>query len=379
MVLDMRLEPFELERIQSEWEHVIDINLTESGVEPLTISDLIPDKETQRKLIETKLGYSQTNGTMPLREAISGMYQGADVNNVLVTNGGAEANFLVIWNLLHEHDAKEIVVMLPNYMQIPGIVKGLNGVVNPFHLKMEKGEWILDLEELKSAISKKTKAIAICNPNNPTGATFGPTYLKAIAEIAADAHLWVISDEIYQGAELEGNPTPTMFEYYDKVIVTNSLSKAYGLPGLRLGWIICSVKSHVADLWAYSDYTTICPTKLSDTLATIALQPKLRKKILERTSRIVKKHWSILREWLDERSGTFEYVAPKAAAICFPRHNLCVSSLELTTRLLKEKSLLIIPGEHFGMPMHLRIGFGYEEDHLNAGLSRLDEMIRMLK
>ncbi len=375
----MRLEPFELERIQSEWEHVIDINLTESGVEPLTISDLIPDEETQRKLIETKLAYSQTNGTVPLREAISGMYQGADADNVLVTNGAAEANFLTIWNLLHEHDANEIVVMFPNYMQIPGIIKGLNGVVSPFHLEMEKGEWIPDLGGLESAISKKTKAIAICNPNNPTGATFGPTYLKAIAEIAADAHLWVISDEIYQGAELDGKLTPTMFDYYDKVLVTSSLSKVYGLPGLRLGWVVCSSKPHVAELWSYSDYTTICPTILSDTLATIALQPELRMKILTRTRKIVKEHWDIVRKWLDERSGIFEYVAPKAAAICFPRHNLSVSSLELTTRLLKEKSLLIIPGEHFGMPMHLRIGFGYEEDHLNAGLSRLDEMIKILK
>jgi len=375
----MRLEPFELERIQSEWEHVIDINLTESGVEPLTISYLIPDGETQRKLIEMKLAYSQTNGTMPLREAISGMYQGADADNVLVTNGGAEANFLTIWNLLHEHDANEIVVMFPNYMQIPGIIKGLNGVVSPFHLEMEKGKWIPDLEGLKSAISKKTKAIAICNPNNPTGATFGPTYLKAIGEIAADAHLWVISDEIYQGAELDGKLTPTMFDYYDKVLVTSSLSKAYGLPGLRLGWVVCSSKRHVTELWSYSDYTTICPTILSDTLATIALQPELRMKILTRTRKIVKEHWDIVRKWLDERSGIFEYVAPKAAAICFPRHNLSVSSLELTTRLLKEKSLLIIPGEHFGMPMHLRIGFGYEEDHLNAGLSRLDEMIKILK
>ncbi|MGY5861825.1 MAG: aminotransferase class I/II-fold pyridoxal phosphate-dependent enzyme [Candidatus Thorarchaeota archaeon] len=374
----MKLEPFELERIQSEWEHVIDVNLTESGVEPLAISDLIPDKETQRKLINTKLAYSQTNGTMPLKEAIGGMYQGADADNVLVTNGGAEANFLTIWNMLHEHDAREIVVMLPNYMQIPGIIKGLNGIVKPFRLRMDKGEWIPNLEELKSVISSKTKAIAICNPNNPTGATFGPTYLKAIAEIAAEGHVWVISDEIYQGAELEGGPTPTMFDYYDKVIVTNSLSKAYGLPGLRLGWIMCSDKSHVKDLWAYSDYTTICPTKLSDMLATIALQPKLRRKILERTSKIVKKHWSVLRKWLDERNEVFEYVAPRAASICFPKHNLSVSSLELTTRLLREKSLLIIPGEHFGIPMHLRIGFGYKEEHLRKGLALFDEMLQIL-
>ncbi|MHA2379371.1 MAG: aminotransferase class I/II-fold pyridoxal phosphate-dependent enzyme, partial [Candidatus Thorarchaeota archaeon] len=318
----------------------------------------------------TKLSYSQTNGTIPLREAIAGMYKGANADNVLVTNGGAEANFITIWNLLHENpETDEIVMMLPNYMQIYGVTKGLRGSISPYYLKMDGGEWAPDLEGLKAAISKKTAAITICNPNNPTGTAMGEDYLRAIAEIAADAGVWILSDEIYQGAELEGPRTPTMFDYYDKVLVTNSLSKAYGLPGLRLGWIVTSLKPHAKDLWSYSDYTSICPTMLSDMLATIALQPKMRTKILDRTSKIVKRHWAAMRKWLEERKHIFEYVAPKAAAICFPKHNLSISSLEIVDRLLKEKSLLIIPGEHFGMERYLRIGFGYSEDRLNAGLA----------
>ncbi|MFX1416163.1 MAG: aminotransferase class I/II-fold pyridoxal phosphate-dependent enzyme, partial [Promethearchaeota archaeon] len=230
----MKLEQFKLERIQSEWEHIVDINLTESGVEPLTIADLIPDKRERMKVLETKLGYSQTNGTIPLREAIAAMYGDADADNVLVTNGGAEANFITIWNLLHEDpDRNEIVMMLPNYMQIYGVTRGLGGSVSPYYLRMRGGEWTPDLEGLKAAISKKTAAITLCNPNNPTGAAMGADCLRAIAEIAEDAGVWILSDEIYQGAELEGPRTPTMFDYYDKVLVTNSLSKAYGLPGLR--------------------------------------------------------------------------------------------------------------------------------------------------
>ncbi|MFW9800595.1 MAG: aminotransferase class I/II-fold pyridoxal phosphate-dependent enzyme [Candidatus Thorarchaeota archaeon] len=376
----MKLEPFELERIQSEWEHVVDINLTESGVEPLTVSYLIPDEEKRREILDTKLAYSQTNGTMPLREAIASMYKDADAENVVVTNGGAEANFITVWNLLHEHDrAKEIVMMLPNYMQIYGVTKGLGGSVIPFYLKMDANEWVPDLEGLKEAVSIDTVAITICNPNNPTGATLGSDYLKSIADIAADAGVWILSDEIYQGAELEGPKTPTMFDYYDKVLVTNSLSKAYGLPGLRLGWVVTSQKPHATDLWSYSDYTSICPTKLSDKLATIALQPEMREKILERTSRIVKGNWNVMREWLVEKNDIFDYVAPRAASICFPKHNLPISSLQLVDRLLKEKSLLIIPGEHFGMKHYIRIGFGYEEEHLKAGLSRLDELLQTIK
>ncbi|MFW9944582.1 MAG: aminotransferase class I/II-fold pyridoxal phosphate-dependent enzyme [Candidatus Sifarchaeia archaeon] len=375
----MKLEQFKLERIQSEWEHIVEINLTESGIEPLTIADLIPDKRVRMKLLETRLGYSQTNGTIPLREAIAAMYGGADADNVLVTNGGAEANFITIWNLLHEDpDRNEIVMMLPNYMQIYGVTKGLGGFVSPYYLKMKGGEWALDLEGLKAAISKKTAAITLCNPNNPTGAAMGADCLRAIAEIAEDSGVWILSDEIYQGAELEGPITPTMFDYYDRVLVTNSLSKAYGLPGLRLGWIVTSLKPHAKDLWSYSDYTSICPTMLSDMLATIALQPRMRAKILDRTRKIVKRHWAAMKEWLEERKHIFEYVAPKAAAICFLKHNLSISSLALVDRLLKEKSLLIIPGEHFGMEKYLRIGFGYSEERLLAGLARFDELLQVL-
>jgi aspartate/methionine/tyrosine aminotransferase len=190
---------------------------------------------------------------------------------------------------------------------------------------------------------------------------------------------WIISDEIYQGAELEPKMmTPSIFGLSDKAIVTNSMSKAYGLPGLRLGWILTSAEPHVKELWSYSDYTTICPSKLSDILATIALQPKMREKILGRTAGIVKKNWSILREWMDERADIFEYIPPQAAAICFPKHNLPISSRDLVDRLLREKSLLIIPGEHFGMEKYLRIGFGYDSGKLKEGLSRFDDLIQTL-
>jgi aspartate/methionine/tyrosine aminotransferase len=379
MVKYLKLDEFEMERIQSEWENIVDINLTESGVSPLSIADLIPDDERRDDLFKTSLGYSQTNGTVELRETIASMYKGATPDNVLVTNGGAEANFITIWNLLHENkDRNEIVMMLPNYMQMHGLTRGLGGDVVPYYLRMKGDRWLPDIEGLKSAVSKKTAAITVCNPNNPTGAILEVNHLKAIADIAADVDTWVISDEIYQGAELEPRRSPSMFGLYEGVIVTNSLSKAYGLPGLRLGWILTSAEPHAKELWSYSDYTTICPGKLSDMLATIALQPEMREKIVGRTAGIIKKNWNILKAWLDERSEIFEYIPPQAAAICFPKHNLPISSLELVDRLLREKSLLIIPGEHFGMERYLRIGFGYDSDKLRIGLSRFDELIQIL-
>ncbi|MFX1368725.1 MAG: aminotransferase class I/II-fold pyridoxal phosphate-dependent enzyme [Promethearchaeota archaeon] len=373
----MKLEPFELERMQSEWEHQVDINLTESGVQPLSIMDLVPDASERTKLLEAPLGYVQTNGSVELRGIIANLYNSDDPEQVVVTNGGAEANFLCTWSLLHEQPGSdEFVIMLPNYMQIHGIVRALGKKAKPFYLKQEKDSWVPDIEGLKEVVSKKTAAIAICNPNNPTGAILDRHCLQAIADIAADAEVWVLSDEIYQGAEQGGNQSESFYALHDKVLITNSLSKAYGLPGLRLGWIASNVPGFSNTLWAYSDYTTICPTKLSDRLARAALQPEMRSKILERTRRIVGEHWATLKDWLDERADIFSYVPPRAAAICFIHHRLPISSMDLVMRLLKERSLLLVPGEHFGMPEYLRIGFGYSADKLREGLRRFDEIIK---
>ncbi|MFO7835990.1 MAG: aminotransferase class I/II-fold pyridoxal phosphate-dependent enzyme [Candidatus Thorarchaeota archaeon] len=375
----MKLEPFELERIQSEWEHIVDIVLTESGVEPLSIAELVPDQRERETIFNMKLGYSQTNGTIPLRETIASMYKGADAENILVTNGGAEANFISMWNFVNESDnGHEIILMQPNYMQIHGVVRTLGGSIIPWNLKMEGGGWNLDVEMLKEAISSETIAIAICNPNNPTGTTFDSEQLKPVVDIAEDADVWILSDEIYQGAEMDGELTPTIFDQYDKVVVTNSLSKTYGLPGLRLGWIATTDKKHAEELWAYSDYITICPTKISDALATVALQPNKREWLRDRATEIVRQNWGMLKNWLDERRGVFDYVPPQASSMCFPKHNLPLSSLELVERLRKEKGLLLVPGEHFGFDKHLRIGFGGEKEHLKEGLGLLDEMIQEL-
>lgn len=374
----MKLMPFELERIQSEWEHIVKYNLTESGVAPLSITDLLGDDFPAETILSTKLGYPQTNGTSELRSLISSPYSAADEENVVATNGGAEANFLAAWNLFHESEGKELVMMFPNYMQINGIWESLGGKVRPFYLKVENGEWVPDVEQLKGVISKGTAAIAICNPNNPTGAVLDKEQLKTIAEIAEDASVYVLSDEVYRGAELSGPETPSLFDIYDRVIVTSSLSKVYALPGLRLGWIVSSSKKKAHELWSYSDYTSICPAMLSDILACAALQPETRSWILKRTRRIVKTHWSIMRAWLDSHADIFECIPPRAASICFPRYNLPISSGDLVNQILREKSVLVAPGDHFGVPNHLRFGFGYDKESLKEGLDLLSDVLRSI-
>jgi hypothetical protein len=377
-VIVLELDIFELERIQSEWEHIVELNLSESGIEALSVKDLLNEDEL-RSILKVDLSYSQTNGEDDLRRYISKFYSKADSENILVTNGGAEANFIAIWNLLHESkDRTELVMMLPNYMQIHGIGKAFGARVTPFELKVENNEWTANIESLKEIASRQTTVIAICNPNNPTGAKINSQHLKAIADIADDCDTWILSDEVYQGSEHDGIRTPSMFDFYDKVIVVNSLSKSYGLPGLRIGWLASPSKERVKEFWAYSDYTTICPTTFSSILATRALHPDNRIRILKRTQRIIKENWSVMKNWLDERESIFDYITPRAAPFCFPKHNLEMSSLHLVEKLIQEKSVLIIPGEHFGFLKYLRIGFGYDLEKLHEGLKRFSDLLDTL-
>ncbi|MCG3222083.1 MAG: aminotransferase class I/II-fold pyridoxal phosphate-dependent enzyme, partial [Candidatus Heimdallarchaeota archaeon] len=193
----MKIETFELERRQSLWENIVDYNLTESGFHPYTLNELLNEKQITQ-LRDVRIGYGQTNGSIELRTAISNLYPEAGLDNVSVTNGSAESNFLSIWSVLDPND--ELLLMLPNYMQIWGIVRSFGMNVKPFHLK-EELNWQPDLDQIKSLVSDKTKMIAVCNPNNPTGSILTKKAMEEIIDVANEADAWILSDEVYRGAE----------------------------------------------------------------------------------------------------------------------------------------------------------------------------------
>jgi hypothetical protein len=376
----VKLDEFHLERIQSEWENIVEYNLSESGIEPLRINELVPHNAMQKAILETKLGYPQTNGSIPLRKNISALYAGATENNILVTNGGSEANMVSIWNMLHEgEDRKDIVIELPNYMQIWGYSRALGANVKSFWLKNEDNVWVPDIEGLKHLVSKKTRLIALCNPNNPTGAVMKEDHLKAIADIAEDCGAWILSDEIYSGAELISQRTPTMWDYYDKVLVTSGLSKVYALPGLRIGWIACKDEDKTTELWAYSDYTSIAPSMMGDVLGQIALETEMREFIEKRTRQILKENWSAMENWLEENEGMFSCIHPEASPVCLVEYHEDIKSTNLADRLIEEKSVLIAPGDHFLLPQNIRVGYGHDKKKLVKGLSLIADFLKREK
>ena len=372
----MRIEPFALERFQSIWENRVAWNISESGVHPLTVAELLESGDAQDALLQTELGYPQTNGTVALRELIAAMYPGASVGHVQVTNGGSEANCVLLMRLVEPGD--EVVVMMPNYMQLPGLARALGATVREWWLREtgagDAARWFADPDELIGLVTARTRAVVICNPNNPTGACLDAGFLDAVCDAAARVGAWVIGDEIYRGAERTADDTPSVWERgYERAVVTSGLSKAYGLPGLRIGWAI-GPPDLIADLWGVHDYTSIAPGAINDRLARVALAPPRRAQLLARTRMIIRSNYPILRRWVEAHDG-LSHVPPQAGAIALLRYRQAIASIELASRLRDERSVLVVPGGFFGMEGCLRVGFGSNPQYLTSALSLVGELL----
>jgi aspartate/methionine/tyrosine aminotransferase len=368
----MKIEPFLLERNQSLYENLVQFNLTESGIHPLSLKDVLSAAELG-ELTELSLGYGFTNGNPVLRGAIAQHYgRGFNDENVLITNGSAEANFAVIWSLIEPGD--EVVVMLPNYMLVWGVLRAFGAVVKPFHLREDLG-WAPDLDELRKALSARTKMIVVCNPNNPTGAVLDRATMEAIAALAREYGSYILSDEIYRGSEFDGTECLSFAEIYESAIVCSGLSKAMALPGLRIGWI-AGPKSVIASCWHRHDYTTISTSILSQYVAAKVMEPERRAKILNSGRELLRRNLTVFDHWLAQHGNLFRFVAPKASGMAFVRYALKMNSTALVERLRREKSVFVVAGDWFGMDGYLRFGIGAPTDTLSQGLQLTSELIR---
>ena len=361
--------PFMLERDMSVWENKVKYNLSESGVHPMTITDLSEgNNEFVEEILTSELNYAQANGIPELRDNIAALYPGASRENVIVTTGAAQANFTSILTALDPGD--EIVVMLPNYMQIYGIGINYGLHVKTFSLKEELG-WSVDIDEVGDVVSDKTKLIAVCNPNNPTGHIMTDDEMNAVISAAERTGAWLLSDEVYTGAEHhQEEVTPSFWGRYDRVLAVGSMSKAYGLPGLRIGWVVAPADM-VDEIWARQDYVTISASMLGNKLAAYALSPEVLPRIIARTRQYVRSGYKNLDNWIQEHSDLLSVIPPQAAAIAFVRYHKEVNSSELVQRLIKDHDTYIVPGDLFGLDHHLRISYGLSADYVKEGLSRV--------
>jgi hypothetical protein len=366
----MLVPEFLLERFQSLFENTVAVNLSDSGVHPYELRDLLTRDEIE-EMCSIELGYGWTNGGELLRDAIAGLYRQRGRDNVVVTNGSAEANFLVVMALLEPGD--ELLVVVPNYMQIVGWAQAAGVTVKIVRLRQENG-WQPDLREIDRAISSKTRMISICNPNNPTGALLSAEQMRELVEVARKHGIYLHADEIYKGSELFCEEGPSFGDLYEKALVTSGLSKAMAMPGLRLGWLL-GPREEIARAWHCKDYTSITTGALSEFIACRVLQPARRAKVLGRSKDILRGNLATITRWIESHRELLSFIPPRAGGMAFVRYTMEVNSTELVRMLLEEKSVFPIPGDAFGLDSYLRIGIGSPVQHLEEGLRRIADFL----
>jgi len=367
------LDLFSMERYQSLYWHLVDYDLSESGVLPLTVAELLRHADDPDSFLDVKLGYPLSEGSLETRTNIADWYPGATAENVTVVNGGSEANFLTLLTLLDRGD--RLAFMVPNYMQGDGLGRAVGAGTDTFRLRPEGDRWALDVASLEAAVGPKTKVVMVCNPDNPTGSVLTEEEMDAVVDVAARYGAWIVADEIYRGAELDSDETsPSFWGRYDRVVVTSGLSKAFGLPGLRVGWALGPVET-VQRIWERHDYTTLTPHMLSDRLAALAMRPDVREALLLRTRQIVRANYPRLESWLDGHRDLLTWARPVAGAIAYAELRTSQDTATLVERIRTEQSVLLVPAEMFGAERGIRFGFGYDVEHTLKGLSRLDELL----
>jgi aspartate/methionine/tyrosine aminotransferase len=370
----MPVIPFELEEWQSRWETTVAFNLADSGVTAVRLGDLLPDEAELRRFLDVDLHYPPVAGTPLLRERIAA-WLGAAPENVLVTVGASEANAILTSTLVEPGD--EVVVMEPGYRQIRGIALNAGATVRDFPLEQERG-WRPDLSALDEAVNERTRLIAVTNPNNPVGSMLTDAEMNVVVAAARRAGAWLLADEVYRGTErMTDVITPTFWGRYERVISVGSLSKAFGLPGLRLGWIVAPPELVEAALRRH-EYVAIATGMLSMRLAELALEPATRDRLLARTRRFIRGGYERLAAWIDDHVGLLSIVPPAATALGFVRYRVDLPSVEVAQALRREADVLVAPGSHFGVEQHLRITHGLEPQVLDQALERVGPVLRRL-
>jgi aspartate/methionine/tyrosine aminotransferase len=336
----------------SAHEQRVRYELADSGVPAVSLRDLCDLGLDLDQVMATPLHYPEVNGSARIRERIAALYgtrPGPDFD-VLVTVGAAEAAGLVVDALTEPGD--RIAMMRPNYQQMAGIALNLNRNIVSFSLDPAAG-WSLRPDELESS-ARGAKLVAVCNPNNPTGHVLSAEEREMVVTIARDNDAWLLADEVYVGTEHDGLETASLFGNYEKTVVISSLSKAYGLSGLRLGWV-AGPAAAVAACWMRHEYATIATSALSMVLGEFALVPDVRVALFGRNRDYIVRGQVAIQEWVSDHPN-LGITAPAATPVAFVNLGAGLSSLKYARQLVDKASVLVAPGQFFGgFDDHVRV------------------------
>lgn len=370
------------------------LNIAETCVASISIDDLVKlceDPNIPHPLnTTTKLTYGAIRGSNALRTRLANLYSvrvatPLPIDNILITPGAIAANFLLFYALIGPGD--HVVCMHPTYQQLYSVPESLGAEVSLWKLRKGK-KYIPDLEDLKKLVKDNTKMIIINNPNNPTGATTPKSVLQGLVDFAKEKDIIVLSDEVYRplfhgiSVGSEEFPPSLISLGYSKTIITGSMSKAYSLAGIRVGWIASRDQSIIEKIASARDYTTISVSQLDDAVATYALSNSVLHALLSRNIKLAKTNLELLEAFVDEHSEFCSWVKPTGgttAFIRFEEDGQAIDDVRFCIDLLEKTKVMFVPGSKcFGKEFRgfVRIGFVCETSVLKEGLEKLGAYVK---
>jgi aspartate/methionine/tyrosine aminotransferase len=371
--LIMHIEPFGVEIWMNEFETKCELNLAETCVESLTIAELLAligrNDTDLRDILPMKMTYGAIEGSVRLRTAIAALYARQKPENVIVTHGTIGANSLVHQALVSRGD--HVISVIPTYQQHYSIPASIGAEVSHLRLREERG-FLPDLAELDALAKPGTRLIAINNPNNPTGALMDRAMLESIAAVARRCGAWVLCDEVYRGTDQAGGgTTESIADIYEKGISTASMSKAYSLAGLRLGWV-AAPREVIDHVMTHRDYNTISVGVIDDYFSSLALENS--HEVLARSQRITRTNLDILSAWVD-REPLISWIKPKSGTTALLKYELDMTSRDFCVALLQETGVMFTPGSVMQMEGYVRIGYANPTAVLEKGLGRVSTFL----
>ena len=357
-------------------------DIAESGIQPLRLGDLlaweaagdVEENATLNHLLELPLGYNEARGSVALRSAIAKTYEGCEPDNVLVTTGAIEANYLLFNTLLEAGD--HVIAPFPAYQQLYSVPRAIGCDVSLWEVGPATN-YRYDVDALEQLLRPNTRLIVINTPHNPTGAMLSPAEVRRVYSLAESVGATVVGDEAYRWLEVPGGApfAPPMFEHGALGISVGTVSKPFGLPGLRIGWIVAPPEL-IESCWGARDYVSLSPGKLNDAIAQLAF--KHRRRIIDRNTAIITANLAATNAWVAQHKDILSWTPPSGGLLALLRYDLPIDSRVLADLLATEYGVMLAPGSVFGLEHHLRIGIGQDPLVFRAGLAAASRCLEHL-
>ena len=364
----MKIRPFEIERFYDRWEFAAELMLSSSDCESASTADVLAlEPGSQERLLEQRLGYTEVAGSLELRESIAALDERSEPSDVFTLAAAEEGIFLAYHALLGPGD--HAIVEAPCYGSAIELARSTGAEASLWERRYED-RWAHDLDELRSLLRPNTRLLYVNSPHNPTGMQMRRDVLDAIIGICAESSIVLFSDEVYRGLEHDqADRLPVASDLYERALSLNTVSKAYGLPGLRIGWLTGRDAGLIAAIRELKLYTTICSSAPSELLVALALRHSGR--LVERSRAIVLANLPLVDELLERRGDLLEWVRPSAGPIGFPRVRPAIDVRAWCEGIAEYAGVLLLPGDVYERPGHIRIGFG--RANLPQAIARLDQ------